>query len=124
MTDTVMVVLNKLYAGEKLKLRFPNAETRELFRQSLYKVKREQDGALLALDLVERKMVLKFKPEKIEHQDADGLWCDYDATFWLAHNERKEITFEIISVEQNPEMKEQDDGANHPEVSGSVEKVS
>lgn len=124
-----MNVLNQLYAGKKVKLKFDNDTDRENFRQSLYKLKKTQDDALQAVDLQEERSQLNCKFEEVPEtlEDALGAYCgelEYYATFWL--DKKKEISFEIISVEEINPVKDKDDGSNGSEkkVSGSVGEVS
>lgn len=90
-------VLKQLYAQRKVKLRFNSEADRDNFRQNLYKYKKTQDEAALAI-LDEVKQKLRYLKETHEGQG------EYDATFWL--EDKKEISFEIISIEETP-VKEQ-----------------
>lgn len=114
-----MAVLNELYAGKKITIRFDSPQQRETFRQALYKVKKTQDDALLALDLAEQKQELRF--EVLNHPVSEDD-IDYLARLYLK-DKKKEISFEIISVEENP-MKEDDGGRGKEKVSKGMGEIA
>lgn len=134
----IMPVLNQLYANKRVTLSFQTAEARENFRQSLYKIKKTQDDALLAV-LDEEKMTLGCHQDEMylindveAPKDTYALWMMdetkseykfemfYIATFWMY--KRKKVEFEILSVEDIEPEKESNDGRNREERVAKVSK--
>lgn len=108
--QAMMSVLNQLYAQRKVTLRFESEKDREDFRQSLYKLKRIQDlAAFNVLDEAKQTLRCVFAGSLVKE--------DCYAIFWLEN--KKEISFEIISVEENP-VKEGNDGRSEKKVSASL----
>jgi hypothetical protein len=88
-------IVNQLFAGKKLTLSFDSPESREYFRQRLYKVKKIQD--VIADELLgEKKLVLKTKAHFSFDSDNN---CIYFLTLWLTDKE-PEKTYTLVSLEE------------------------
>lgn len=90
-----MQLLNQLYAGKKIKLRFETKNASEIFRQRIYKLKKTQDAAMSAV-LDEEKLVLKCKPWTVS--DSEGEPQYYTLELWT--EELKAPSYQVLSIEE------------------------
>lgn len=117
----VLPIINKLYAGKKITLEFHTSNERESFRQRLYKVKKIQDEALVAL-LDERKLVLRSEMNDVtETHDGQVEIIAYRSVFWM--EEQKELNFSIISIEEIEPEKDDNGGSRQASLSIGMGKA-
>ena len=101
MASYTSVVLNRLYAGDKLKVQFKNASEREAFRKALYREKSVQDAAASAILDIEEKQTLFF--EKGYASDASPF-----AICWIGTDVRT-VNYEVINESNSENESNQDE---------------
>lgn len=117
----ILPILNKLYAGKKITLEFGSMNERESFRQRLYKIKKIQDEALVAL-LDERKLVLRSDMLPVtEERNGELETIAYRSVYWM--EAQKELNFSIISVEEIEPEKDDNGGSRQASLSIGMGKV-
>lgn len=118
MSRSMMSVLNNLYAGKQIVIAFKTYEEQETFRVAIYKLKKTQDEAMVAV-LDEEKVTLR---HSAKFDEENGI----TSTYWT--EKKKQLEFTVLSIEDKEPAKDSNVGgkrqASLPVSMGSDTSIS